>query len=1457
MSGPKHDTTEETELLNGFNDFIVIKEVDDAVNPNIPNIKMKRLSDLAKEFLENDDISIFVKLTPEEKEIILNSGRPRYIYKSIARSARDELVNNYMGTELTEDNIEELRNVYKELLKKYIKKYSKIKRQIDYDVDSIESLARTIASTGYIDKDRFNKSKTVTKKEFDEMSISEKISSLDVGQPRMIYEDMIKYMVKLYNTYSYMYKGFSSRDKEKELREIREKYIINLIKSYGYSMSDYRVDVLNYQEDQIRELLQKRVDKKIVKNEIKYLVDKHGDNINSVSMYDMRLPKPVVIYVSVYSGANSSITISLDPAVEPGAVRDVKTRNIYDPKFREFMKSLDLVRDYEYQYDGKINKETFIMFSNYFLDGKYSDGTLYDANLIAIHIQTNFIEEMFETIHDDTFYRDVEPEVYKPYSEEEIKRTLEGMNLYRFTPIELPYDKFDNNLPDMFKSENCIIRMLNDKYGKRIGEHIIARYFTEYTGKELFKFFDDRKIDYCIYDVFGNTLLKHNYACKSKKSALSFIWFDKHAYPYIGRNMKNSRADFSVSEYNNVLTTNIKSVGDESMARFCSEFTSNFSYRSDEIFPKSIRWSKEFGHKCSIDLDALKKLDDIRVGDVVLSRYSLDGSRKEIVYKDGVQEVVEKQHTQKLILEEFGDSALLELDMCKAFHTVMFKLMKDKNIDIPVFSVKSIIKRYYGEKLNASYMYYLSEKSIKKTRDAYGLYSNCHHGFVVMHLLQKGIIKKEDITHFKSCSKFYSLNQYHEDVNKIVVECGLDADEDDDKKAKIVEEIARVYKDMETKPIVAMEELKVLIEEHCNCQNFRDKFMLYNGIAGMRYNTPKRISVKVPKDRYEVNKTTLSFKNPDLEINYVMDGAEEKVEFVKKHKRVYKYINNRNIYDYCISATNYWMMVAIDDFKKYNKNEIVRINTDCITFTMNANDVLRLTPIFDVFKFKSVNYETVIKTSVEDDYCNPEDVIKGIYDELMIMNSKTVCYTGSPGTGKTYTVKNNHKYDYAMTISNVCCRNMDTESVKADTIHSQFQLNETSLNTMRRLRKFRNKTIWFDEFSMYEEEYFNYIFLLTNVKNSNIIITGDHRQIPPIKGGRINLDDTFFQFLMFNGEDLTRNYRLVGNELPDAAYIQALEKLKRELDKGEYSDYDNVLKKGNFIATDIHLTFTRLMRNYVNNVIYDSRKHTFCCIDGKYHLSRGLRLLVNESYKKHELYKSVVYEVMKDEVVDECIELFNVTMHRKETISAKLLKHMTLGFAMTTHSSQGLTIKEDYTIHEVKKMLSCDPSIYYTALSRVSSGKWVYEGFDKVDKNSELCSIRYNDDFVKLFKPKDKVVEREVIVKEYSSKDIIKSIMSIVLNELKIACKYIDDYYGILIGDNIVCMPYIMWHRYKYMKLKGSKKDILRFVKSKGFDVDIDYIKSHKTHNIDKKDIEAHEMLHELECCSCSYVYIV
>ena len=77
---------------------------------------------------------------------------------------------------------------------------------------------------------------------------------------------------------------------------------------------------------------------------------------------------------------------------------------------------------------------------------------------------------------------------------------------------------------------------------------------------------------------------------------------------------------------------------------------------------------------------------------------------------------------------------------------------------------------------------------------------------------------------------------------------------------------------------------------------------------------------------------------------------------------------------------------------------------------------------------------------------------------------------------------------------------------------------------------------------------------------------------------------------------------------------------------------------------------------------------------------------------KH-IFKNSIY------TVKECLDKLTLISYDniEITIDVDKLKHFTLGYAITVHSCQGLTISEPYCIHEHHKM---SKNILYTAISR-------------------------------------------------------------------------------------------------------------------------------------------------------------
>lgn len=1286
-------------------------------------LKRKRLSESVRSFLENpdDDVDKFDEMSDSDKRTLIMLGRPRLVFDELIKIVGNKVYDDIGDDEFTESDVEELfnENLNNEL-DKFIKSYNvKVFLQSNRDIFDIT-----------------NSPTPKTKDELIKLDENGRRMALQAGYPKIIADQISRRVNYIISTLDSVNTFKDDKSRRSYTVSIRNKEIEKVLDTFlsKKQLTKKKKKLLDHSKFIESTIADDLVIDKPYADDVKELKSEYGKKYRATA-YDgdksIRIAEPVLMIVTVMSHGDNVVTVTQGYPVMTidytDNIRFTAYTNIYDSNLRKFLSIVNPVRDGSHDYKGYMSFKEFKLFSESFLGSAFAnDEKFFNSRMFGIDIYTKGgdISKMFDSYVEDNdrLYLSIKPEKFMKLSKEEMKLILERMYLYKFVPMVLPYDKFDTNGPSNIRYDygNCVVRMLVNMYtnvnsvsknGKGLSERTIINHFKTFTAKELFSFVEKYNINTTIIDVFGNKIYKHRIPkekMKGRKKDLTFMWFDEHSYPYTGKMSLGSNPDMTISSYNdNLFISGCDSwCRDEGMSKckleFSKEFTSNFSYLSDIHCSKSIRYCRDFepNYLCA------------DVNDLVLNRdYNGDDCK---LYEYRFNDM----YSSDLI--EYGGKTLLEVDMKKAFHSVMFNLM-DRHVEIPVFAVTSMVEEYVNDaKIRNSYMYYLSEECLSRTSEMYGLYSNYTHGFVVNHLLNNGVITKKDITHFKSYSKLYNLNDFMLKVEEIIVNCGIDVGEAEEVKGKIAREIVELYNssDSDCEKNIKIAEL---CKKHCNTVTFKDSYMIMNGIAGMNCTRNKQISVRVNRERLDNNMTVLNMCNDGLIVSdiYREDGVTCDDEYVKVTKTLHgkhKYFNNRNIYDYCISATNLMMMRALDQFRKYNpKLDIVRINTDCITFLVDGKSNIVLTKfINDNFKFKTVCYDVVVKSSIETRYDDPNVVIEGVNNELLQMHKNTICYTGGPGTGKTHTVKNDHSYDFAMTISNVCCRNMDNEKVRADTIYSHLQLYDTDISIGKRLRKFYNKTVWFDEFSMFNADYFNYIFLLTNMKNCKIIISGDHNQIPPIKDRKsertIDINNNrFFHFLFSNGEHFTENRRL-NNSQDGEMLMKLLDDLRENLnDKVKCTDIAKSFKNNiysyrlEYIKT--HITHSRKMRHMINNYIYDKLGHSFCYLDdGSIRLTKGLRLIVSDSYKKYELYKSMIYEVPEDiYVTKEEVMLYNVTLCKMEPVKSKLLKNMSLGFAITCHASQGLTIRKSCCIHEYASMIKYDTRILYTAVSRLTS----------------------------------------------------------------------------------------------------------------------------------------------------------
>lgn len=602
------------------------------------------------------------------------------------------------------------------------------------------------------------------------------------------------------------------------------------------------------------------------------------------------------------------------------------------------------------------------------------------------------------------------------------------------------------------------------------------------------------------------------------------------------------------------------------------------------------------------------------------------------------------------------------LDMKKAFYTC---LLNSPNYDIPIFTVQDVITKFnINNNINET-SYYILDMVPRYYQN------NILTGYEVINLLKHNLISIENIMYEKGCTKSFKKNKFIEVLNEIYSE--------------------------------AIKEDPTIIKE---------EFMIYNGILGIRRNKIHKISLLIDNvddmDLLDINQTPhykLNFSKELYEYYKVLDmendskqlpdNGENIYVYYKTYgkKEEYLYFNNRNLYNHIIAMTNIAMINKIIDIKN-NGCKILKVNTDDICYIGDYKN------IDDTFRYKSIFISEYYRRK---EIIDGDIILSETIKEIESFKNKIQIITGKPGAGKTYKIKKEELYEIAMTTTNICCRNMDTIKIKANTIYHSLNMFHIS-ELHKSCRKYKNKIIWIDEFSMCNSLVWSCLFILSQ-HAKQLIITGDINQIPPIND-ELNYSNIFFKITMSDMIELRTNYRNDNDIISLCDYVltstprDTINYIKQT--QSIISD-DNEICKYNY-----HITLTNAMRHNINNLILHDRKLT-CKIEYtedkqiKYNISKGVILIVRRSYKKKGLYKGDRYIN-----VDDCegshlfnqVHLLSLRTNEYIFISAHDLEQFEIGYACTAHSSQGLTIEEPFVIHEVVKILGIDNRILYTAISR-------------------------------------------------------------------------------------------------------------------------------------------------------------
>jgi hypothetical protein len=808
-----------------------------------------------------------------------------------------------------------------------------------------------------------------------------------------------------------------------------------------------------------------------------------------------------------------------------------------------------------------------------------------------------------------------------------------------------PYENYDDNLTNV----NCVLKYVMKRY-KRISKKIINYYFNhDYVQIEKIKEFTTKYKIHCrLYNIIANVIYDNKLEHNTNHSPFVAIVCNGHLYPYIADGTKNFKPKF----FDNLIKMREVELYDNNR---------DYSYRDSSIYIDFNRCREQsvLGRICT----HLKQVD--------IDKHFFHGLIPNMSYK------AERYLKMKAL---FWTSPaikkakfLWEIDMNKAYFNITYNIIEPDQ-RFPIFTAECIWKKYKNEPIN-DISYYFIKKSKLKQLNNLGVQSNFMFGFLIKYL----DIQSEDIEYYK--------NPYY--------------------KLPWIEVIKRIDKLAEDK------EIDLSFDDE-----FKKNFIFYNGVMGKLDNDHNiEINNVMRKDDELLNHDSKLNKwkfIKEFKKTNELTTNEEEEEYVEspydigtfqKTSHSFRYLNQVNIFNFITQHCSFYLLQLYSDIK--TDANLLKINTDALVFDA---------PVIIPDKYKKwfkvntniINYHikyfhpnmNFIKpkcnfSSTSSLYHDGQEIINNILTELNCFKDN-VSIHGTAGSGKTTLVKGSKKlgipkmhYDYACSITNVCALNISDNIKRAHTIYSLLQLHHPE-NIYENLKKFKFKTIWIDEYSMVNNYIWNFIFILATYFHTKFIISGDYNQLEPVKEKPIDITNQFFSHLMGKQTELFDEQR------NDKKIIELKQKVLKTNDDELRQYFKKLNLDDEFWKYDRHLTHSRRARNYINQRILKKRnlKFTFDKKENKYIVSDDVLLCARLTLKRLGLYKNDVWKVTQENIL---LNLRTKEIKKFENINFRYFK---LGFAMTCHSAQGLTIIDDLCIHEVENMIRYNKRILYTALTR-------------------------------------------------------------------------------------------------------------------------------------------------------------
>lgn len=348
--------------------------------------------------------------------------------------------------------------------------------------------------------------------------------------------------------------------------------------------------------------------------------------------------------------------------------------------------------------------------------------------------------------------------------------------------------------------------------------------------------------------------------------------------------------------------------------------------------------------------------------------------------------------------------------------------------------------------------------------------------------------------------------------------------------------------------------------------------------------------------------------------------------------------------------------------------------------------------------------------------CTANSVIKRLKEEqnIEIINESNEEPNLTEGAEKSidkFIIKNK---EYQKQVICLAPTNMAAKNIQGLTLDKFYYQFFANTNKKRKLRnKLRNvHSIFVDEISMVREIHWR-MLLSIKMQHPNIrfFLIGDFNQLPPVcdKADFIYENAHILHYLT-DGRKCTL-------ELGRRSDLSTFNICKSIIDGSQSCLRDHLNKNWSFNIKECktHITFTNQRRIEINDLCckkfitnakckaYPISISKFAKNKQPYKLCKGMPLIAKKKIVSLGVFNNQFFTCQSINEKDQTVTLAYRDNHLKDIVvklDDKFGNVFQPAFAITTHCSQGQTIKDKFCIHEMDRMMEVDKRLAFVAISR-------------------------------------------------------------------------------------------------------------------------------------------------------------